>query len=124
MTQSPMTHAGDALAVLSAKLNAARSEESRFADRLAALETELSLNVARLESLNVADKASASPATIHRAHRLNQRIADLLELRAGLIAERARRRRMIDEMAQRKEAIGAALAVLREKTASQRVAAG
>ena len=123
MTHSPMTHAGDALAVLSAKLSAARSEESLFADRLAALETELSLNVARLESLKDAEKAGPAPATVHRAHRLNQRIADLLELRAGLIAERARRRRMIDEMAQRKEAIGAALAVLREKTASQRVAA-
>lgn len=123
MAHSPTAHAGATLAALSEKLAAARSEEAIFANRLADLEAELALNAARLEEMRSLGQRPLSPANTHRSSLLNQRIADLLELRASLIAERSKRRRMIDEMSQRKEAIDAALSVLREKTAPQLSAA-
>lgn len=116
MATTPTAHAGAALAALTAKLAAARSEEIAFAERLAALEVELALNVARRDGMQTADSGLFAGSGAYRRGLLNQRIADLLELRASLIAERAKRRRVIDEMAQRKEAIGAALAVLRAKS--------
>lgn len=121
MVHSPTAHAGAALAALSAKLASARTEESHFAERLAALESELALNSARLDAMK--SPHGAKPSSMHQRALLNQRIADLLELRAALVTERAKRRRMIDEMAQRKEAIDAALAVLRAKSSPQLVAA-
>jgi chromosome segregation ATPase len=121
MGHSPTAHAGAALAALSAKLASARTEESHFADRLTALESELALSTARLDAME--SPHSERPLSAHHRVLLNQRIADLLELRAALVAERAKRRRSIDEMAQRKEAIDAALAVLREKAALHLVAA-
>ncbi len=122
MVHSPTAHAGATLAALSAKLASARTEESHFADRLIALEAELALNSTRLDAMKA--PPGAKPSIAHQRALLNQRIADLLELRASLVAERAKRRRLIDEMAQRKEAIDAALAVLREKAAPQFAAAG
>ncbi|HBS33582.1 MAG TPA: hypothetical protein DEA50_00700 [Parvularcula sp.] len=107
---------------MSAKLASARTEEQHFADRLATLEADLALNLARLETTRAPNGAKPSPS--HQRALLNQRVADLLELRSSLIAERAKRRRLIDEMAQRKEAIDAALAVLRQKSQPPLVAAG
>jgi hypothetical protein len=114
----PTAHADAALEALSAKLASARLEEVAVADRLLSLEGQLALENARLDAMTASGHAASSTSICHKRSLLNRRIADLLELRAALIAERAKRRRLIDEMAQRKEAIGAALAVLRGKTAS------
>jgi chromosome segregation ATPase len=124
MSNSPTAHARSTLTALSQKLAAARSEETLFADRLSALEAELALSAARLDEMRAPDSAPTPPAAAHRRGVLNQRIANLLELRASLVAERAKRRRSIDEMAQRKDAIDAALEVLRQQTSSQPGAPG
>lgn len=116
MAHSPTSHARSALVALSEKLASARADETNYANRLSALETELALNAARLEELT-------TPESGRRRVLLKQRIADLLELRASMIAERAKRRRLIDEMVQRKEAIDAALAVLRDKASPMLAAA-
>lgn len=116
MAYGPTAHADAALEALSAKLASARVEEIAVADRLSSLEGQLVLENARLDAMTAPGHAASTTALSHRRSLLNRRIADLLELRAALIAERAKRRRLIDEMAQRKEAIGAALAVLRAKT--------
>lgn len=114
MAHSPATHARSALADLTEKLASALAEDATCASRLSAIELELALNVARLAELRASDPRPASTATAYRGSLLNQRVADLRELRASMVAARAKRRRLIDEMAQRKEAIDAALAVLRE----------
>lgn len=112
--QSPASHARKALSSLAVKLAAARVEENLCADRLASIESDLSLNRIRLEEA----AAGETQLPAHTLVLLRQRVADLLEVRSSLIAERARRRREIDEMTQRQEAIDAALAVLRARTAS------
>ncbi len=119
MTQLAATQACDMSAVLSRKLAAAHAEEAALADRLSALETELALNAERLSNISAVDRATVPPSLAHRHALLNRRIVDLKELRASLIANRAKRRRMIDELTQRKEAIDAALAVLRQQTSSR-----
>ncbi|MDZ7627932.1 MAG: hypothetical protein U5J99_05915 [Parvularculaceae bacterium] len=111
-SQSPAGHARKALSSLAAKLAAARVEEGLCADRLASIESDLALNRIRLEE--AASSETQLPA--HTSILLRQRVADLMEVRSSLIAERARRRREIDEMTQRQEAIDAALAVLRART--------
>lgn len=106
MSQNPTAHATDALTSLSRRLLTARAEDRICAERLDSIESDLALQRARLD-------AAPASAGRHRAVYM-QRIAGLLELRATLLSERVRRRREIDDMAQRKEAVAAALAVLRD----------
>lgn len=106
MGQTPTAHADEALASLSRRLQTVRAEDRICAERLDSVESDLALQRARLD-------ATPQTAGRHRAVYM-QRIAGLLELRATLLNERVRRRRDIDDMTQRKEAITAALAVLRD----------
>ncbi len=111
MSQNPAYEASAALSNLSLRLNNARTEESLCADRLESIDADLALQRARLDA--------ASPKAEHHRAVIAHRIAGLLELRSALMAERLRRRREIDELDQRREAISAALSVLRERTAAQ-----
>lgn len=111
MHQSPATHASEALSSLARRLRNARVEEGLCTDRLESIDTDLALLHARLD-------AEPQGAQHHRAV-IAQRISGLVELRSTLMAERVRRRREIDELDQRKEAITAALSVLRAKATAQ-----
>jgi hypothetical protein len=110
MVQNPPSHASDALSSLTLRLHNARVEERVCGERLDAIDTDLALQRARLDA--------EPPASERRRTVIAQRIAGLLELRSALTAERVRRRREIDEMEQRKEAISAALAVLRARSSA------
>lgn len=116
MIHSPTAHARAVLAGLTEKLALARNDELLGADRIAALDMELALCAARLADMPAPQE---EVATAHRRAVLNQRLSNLGDLRASLVAERARRRRSIDELSQRKEAIEAALACLREQALSR-----
>jgi len=118
MPSSPTAHANDATAAINRNLFKARAEESDCLQRIAAVEADLALEGNKFKAIG--DQKQGQCQQFHRSHQsilLQQRIADLAELRSTLINERARRRREIDEMLQRKEAIEAALDVLREKAA-------
>lgn len=111
MSQNPASEASAALSSLSLRLNSARTEESLCGDRIESIDADLALQRARFDA--------ASPKAEHQRAVIAQRIAGLLELRSALMSERLRRRREIDELSQRKEAISAALSVLRAKIAAQ-----
>lgn len=111
MSQSPATHASEALSSLARRLRNARIEESLCADRLESIDTDLALLRARLDA--------ERPGARHQRTVIAQRMAGLVELRSTLMAERVRRRREIDELDQRKEAITAALSVLRASATAQ-----
>lgn len=107
MIQNPASHASDALTTLSRRLHDARLDERRCADRLESVDADLALQRARL--------SADTPAENRQRTLIFQRVADLLELRTKLMAERVRLRTEIDDLDQRKEAVSAALAVLRAK---------
>ncbi len=111
MPQNPASHASEALSNLSLRLNNARTEETLCADRLESIDVDLAVQRARLDAV--------SPRAEHQRSVIAQRVAGLMELRSALMAERLRRRREIDELDQRKEAISAALSVLRARSAAQ-----
>ncbi|MFN0023471.1 MAG: hypothetical protein ACKVS5_06185 [Parvularculaceae bacterium] len=121
MSQSPTNHAADASTSLSRKLCAARAEESACVERLSAIEVDIALYRARIDDL--APEKSAGlihAAQPRRRFILEQRISALEALRTSMIADRVCRRRDIDEMVQRKEAIDAALAMLRARSSGFR----
>ncbi len=118
MIHSPTAHARDASSAISRRLATARADECACGERLLTIEAELAVTRASKIEKNAPAGVAVFPDA-HRTALLNQRIANLIELRASLIAERTRRRREIDEMTQRKEAVDAALAVLRGKAAEQ-----
>lgn len=111
MSQNPASQASEALSSLALRLKNARAEEALCTDRLESIDADLALQRARLNA--------ASPKADHLRAVITQRIASLLELRSALTTERLRRRREIDELSQRKEAISAALSVLRASTTAQ-----
>ncbi len=121
MSQSPTAHAACASSTLSKKLSAARSDESGCVERLSSIEADIALYQARLDDLaSLQSDGYSESVRTRKRFILEQKICALEALRTTMIADRARRRRDIDEMAQRKEAIDAALAVLRARAAGLR----
>jgi nitrogen-specific signal transduction histidine kinase len=107
MEKTTTSHADNTLSKLVLHLRQACLDEKLAAERLEAIDADLALHRARWDA--------ASTLSDSRRRASMQHISALLELRSSLLTERLRRRCRIDELAQRKEAITAAIAVLRKQ---------